>query len=147
LIDCLFTLLQILVRQIQEHSRNPPLRECAVVASKIVQKYPCTFLDVDDDGLQRGSGCASLAEKIRRRLCQVNLNDVDVRLRSQRRSTTEAATEEVPSKRRTLAQSFGCINWQPEILESEVARIEEEGIKLKLLYDTEGPLPSSLAQV
>ena len=96
-------------------------QDCRLIASKIVQSYPDTFLDKTLDGEQLGCGYSSLLDQLKTRIENLHRNTPTTRLRK-RSSTHDGDVNTV----RNVQDSYGCGQWQPELPEEEGDETLEE---------------------
>ena len=140
--------LQSVFRQMQQYQRNCSLQTCAIVAEQIVRKYPACFLDVDDEGKQRGCGYSGLAERIRSRFSESTRGDQTCRLRSHRASRRVTTPNSSSNTQKSRASTYGCIAANPELpLGETLDTMEMKRRTLIQLYGTEGACPVNQGQV
>nr|XP_023008493.2 uncharacterized protein LOC111500617 [Maylandia zebra] len=138
--------LEIVVEAMQVNCRNPKRASCEEVAKIIVNRYPQTFADFTEKGERLGCGYYSLLRSIKSRVQHVNRDNTTHRLRQTKRTRNEEdcspnSNATSHKKVRCLADSYGCINWQPvELPQVETpASLEEKKHILLTIFNSEGP--------
>lgn len=141
-------MVRTIVDAIQEVSPNPTRSQCEVIAKSIVQKYPDSFTDKNEEGEKIGVGYFSLLEQIKRRVEHVNRSNSLVRLRTPTRrlqvdpddQNTPALATAPPLSKCAKTDSYGCVSWQPEDLpEGETSHsLEEKRKEMVDIFSQEG---------
>ncbi|CAM1312336.1 Uncharacterised protein g5950 [Pycnogonum litorale] len=101
-----------LVDEIRTLCLNPTRQQLSHVASEIVKKYPDSFIDKMDAGEVIGSGYTSILNQLKARVENLNRVNNENTLR-----TVVGGEEqcEVSCNRKRKADSYGCVNWQPQL--------------------------------
>lgn len=117
------------VDRMRSKKLNPTLRDCEVVARMIVDLYPASFQD-ELGGTILGSGFASLASQLKRRVEHAGRSDVGSRIRKPRSVTDSIGPNDV----------FGCLNYSPA-LPADQDESQQENIRQALVetYAQNGP--------
>lgn len=84
-----------------------PAKAFKTVAEKIVDKYPQTFKDMDEDGRCFGGGSHSIYLKLRDRNCYLNRPHI-------KRCLSQGLNIPLKKQKKVLSAKAGCSNWQPE---------------------------------
>ena len=88
-ISARFAMIRLLVDEMCKKYQNPSLRQCRIVARKVVSKYPESFQDRIYNEQLLGEGCYSLAKQIRARVEHINCGMTSARLRAQKRQVSQ----------------------------------------------------------
>uniref|UniRef100_A0A8D0CSK2 Uncharacterized protein n=1 Tax=Sander lucioperca TaxID=283035 RepID=A0A8D0CSK2_SANLU len=136
-----------MVRVIAEAIRlvclNPPFRQCAELAKRIVDTYPeLSFEDRTEEGERLGNGYFTLSKQLRTRIEFLNRDNTLTRLRKPKQLLT-ATNEEMPGPSTKCARtdSYGCVNWQTLGLPEGENResLCEKKTELLTIFSQEGP--------
>ncbi|XP_067210498.1 uncharacterized protein [Linepithema humile] len=92
------------MRNIQEFI---PSKAFKIIAEKIVNKYPQTFKDINEDGTCFGDGFHTTYLKLRDRNCYLNRPHM-------KRSLSQSLNIPIKKQKKVLSAKAGCSNWQPE---------------------------------
>lgn len=114
--------IQVVADAMRDICTSPPNKAIRQVARQIVNKFPQTFQDTDDDGTVMGDdGAIVVFSRLKERLKYLN--------RSTKRRSVE--TEVIPLKQRKklLAAKAGCINWQPSVCNAFDDGSRQENLK------------------
>lgn len=123
-------IISLIIADMRNKSKNLSSKVLKSVAQKMVEEYPNTFKDLDDEGNTFGDGSHTVFTKLlhRNNYCKrIAGNEGPKRL-----STTANASNS-QQKRRKLSNKFakaGCQNWQPEIDTSEDVHASLQFLKL-----------------
>lgn len=105
------------MRNVQEFI---PSKAFKMVAKKVIEKYPRTFKDMDEDGKSFGDGSHTFYLKLRDRNSYLNRPHM-------KRSLNRSLNIPLKKQRKVLSAKAGCSNWQPDnYLESESEETIEE---------------------
>lgn len=97
-----------------------PSKAFKIVANKVIEKYPQTFKDMDEDGKCFGDGSHTLYLKLRDRNCYLNRPHM-------KRCLSRSLNIPLKKQRKVLSAKAGCSNWQPDnYVESETEDTIEE---------------------
>lgn len=100
-----------------------PSKAFKIVAKRVIEKYPQTFKDMDEDGKSFGDGSHTLYLKLRDRNCYLNRPHM-------KRSLSRSLNIPLKKQRKVLAAKAGCSNWQPDnYVESETKDTIKEKIE------------------
>ena len=111
-------MIRVIVDEILRHCRKPRRKELSLIASKIVNKYPDSFLDHIGDS-KIGSGFDSLLCQLETRVANVNRVKPH-RVADQATDSDDSECSEPPKKMRA-ACSYGTKDWQPALPSSETS--------------------------
>ncbi|XP_029663033.1 LOW QUALITY PROTEIN: uncharacterized protein LOC115235398 [Formica exsecta] len=84
-----------------------PSKAFKIIAEKIVDKYPQTFKDIDEDGKCFGDGSHTTYLKLRDRNCYLNRPHM-------KRCLSRSLNIPLKKQKKVLSAKAGCSNWQPE---------------------------------
>lgn len=84
-----------------------PSKAFKIEAKKIIEKYPQTFKDMDEDDKCFGDGGHTLYLKFRDRNCYLNRPHM-------KRSLSRSLNIPLKKQRKVLSAKAGCSNWQPD---------------------------------
>lgn len=105
-------MVRVIVEEMVKYCPNPKLTHVKVVAKKICQKYPQSFRDEFSEGTDLTNETEGLSRQLRARVENVNRgNPVTTRILV---PVQPAANRQQVIKRKA-ADSYGCINWQPQL--------------------------------
>lgn len=108
------------MRNVQEFI---PTKAFKIIAEQIVNKYPKTFKDMDEDGKCFGDGCHTLFLKLRDRNNYLNRPHM-------KRSLSHTLTVPLKKQKKVISARAGCSNWQPEkFLDAETDETIEDKTK------------------
>ena len=136
-------MLRIIADDIGKVCLNPPFKQCAELAKKIVDAYPESFEDRTDEGERLGNGYFTLGKQLRTRIEFLNRDNNLVRLRKskkQKATETEEVEMETPNPKCARTDSYGCVAWQPQQLPQGETResLLEKKRELLLIFSHEG---------
>ncbi|XP_039302913.1 uncharacterized protein LOC105206844 isoform X1 [Solenopsis invicta] len=94
----------IIVNDIRQINKNVLTTTLKKIAFEMIQKYPETFMDKDEDGHILGDGSCSMFHKLRERCCYMK------RIESKQKSTEKS--KPIQSKQRKFHIMAGCSNYQ-----------------------------------
>lgn len=108
------------MRNVQEFI---PTKAFKIIAEQIVNKYPKTFKDMDENGKCFGDGCHTLFLKLRDRNNYLNRPHM-------KRSLSHTLTVPLKKQKKVISARAGCSNWQPEkFLDTETDETIEDKTK------------------
>ncbi|VEN62885.1 unnamed protein product [Callosobruchus maculatus] len=122
--NTLYSLIHLTVDKMRDSSKVIPTKAFKIVAKKIMDRYPDTFKDTDEDGVVLGDGTHSLFCKLQDRNNYLN------RPHKAKRSNENPTT----SKKRCVSARAGCSNWAPDV----IAQTNEEVLEnVRTMPDTD----------
>ncbi|XP_068433920.1 uncharacterized protein [Clinocottus analis] len=133
-------MVRVIAEAIRQICLNPPFKQCAALAKRIVDEYPESFQDRNEEGEQLGNGYYTLGKQLRTRIEFLNRDNTLARLRKPKRSFSAVAENQPGPSKCGKMDSYGCVNWQP--LELPVGENREslyhKKEELKTIYSQEG---------
>ncbi|XP_030013649.1 uncharacterized protein LOC115435407 isoform X2 [Sphaeramia orbicularis] len=142
-------MVRAVVHAMQEHTPNPSRAACVEVARMIVSQYPLTFADTTEEGGQSGICHYSLANQFKTRIENVNRNNSGDRIRKPK-TVIEGGDGGVAAKTaRSQVDSYGCINWQPQVLPDGETfdTLENRRKDMLATFQSAGPRAGDTSQV
>ncbi|KAJ8259535.1 hypothetical protein GJAV_G00170540 [Gymnothorax javanicus] len=126
-------MVRVLADEMCKFEANPTRSQCQTVTQKIVRQYPKSFSDaVTVPGVETIGYC-SLLSQLKVRIEHLNRNNTLARRRMQK------STEDGPTTKKRLTDSYGCTRWQPEPPPGESEEtLEEKRLRLEELFQQEG---------
>jgi len=100
-----------------------PSKAFKIIAGKIVNKYPQTFKDINEDGTCFGERFHTTYLKLRDRNCYLSRPHM-------KRNLSQSLNIPLKKQKKVLSAKAGCSNWQPEKYIDTDETIEE---KIKFL--------------
>ncbi|XP_070163042.1 uncharacterized protein [Polyergus mexicanus] len=114
------TVVNRIVSEMRNLQEFIPSKAFKIIAKKVIEKYPQTFKDMDEDGKCFGDGGHTLYLKLRDRNCYLNRPHM-------KRSLSRSLNIPLKKQRKVLSAKVGCSNWQPDnYVESETEDIIED---------------------
>ena len=136
-------MIRIIVDELRKSEANPTRSQCKVIAHNIIQQYPKSFADYLDDGkTMMGTGYESLLTQLKVRVEHVNRGNTLAKRRAPK------CGNESPTPKRGPVDSYGCLQWQPEIPPEETeAGMEEKRLRMAELHSEFGSAAADKAEV
>lgn len=122
----LLQMIRVLVAEIRKINRNPGRAVIRTIVQKIVNEYPNSFQEKIGDSVVAG-GCMSLIKRVENGIENNNRTKGNFALIT---ALNENDADEPPVKRKkTIKDSYGCVNWQPESFppgETQISQKEKQ---------------------
>ncbi|XP_071565728.1 uncharacterized protein [Temnothorax nylanderi] len=111
------------ISEMRNLSQFIPSKAFKIIAKKIINKYPQTFKDMDENGESFGDGTYTLYLKLRDRNSYLNRPHM-------KRCLSQTLNIPLKKQRKVLSAKAGCSNWQPEqYVESETEETIEDKVQ------------------
>ena len=112
-------MVRIIVDDIVKLCPNPKSPQLSAVARKLCLRYPVSFRDEFDSSPGLSHEIEGLTKQLRARVENVNRGNPLTSRRVLIPTQQAANGEEIPAAKRKAADSYGCVNWQPQLPEEE----------------------------
>lgn len=103
-------MISVIGAAIAAHDGRPRLADLKLLSRRIVQKYVPSLSDTTSTGCIIGDGSASFTRQLQ---VQMDNRRRPHRSPKKRQVNSEACIDEPSNKRPKLADSYGCVEWQP----------------------------------
>ena len=111
-------MVRIMCDDIKGYTSLPGRKNLSKVAEMVVAKQKESFCDVIGDSII-GSGYQSLLKQLEERMANLNRKGDKAAVKLDVSSDEEDSERKGKSRKRVLHDSYGCINWQPDMLPSD----------------------------
>ena len=112
-------MVRIIVDDIVKLCPNPKSPQLSAVARKLCLRYPESFRDEFDSSPGLSHEIEGLTKQLRVRVENVNRGNPLTSRRVLIPTQQAANSEEIPAAKRKAADSYGCVNWQPQLPDEE----------------------------
>ena len=111
-------MVRIMCDDIKEYTSLPCRKNLSKVAETVVAKHKESFCDVIGDSVI-GSGYQSLLKQLEERMVNLDRKGDKAAVKLDLSSDEEDSERKDKLRKRVLHHSYGCINWQPDLLPSD----------------------------